>query len=134
MEEKIQRKQPVRQKRKNQESKHKWENNLPAVKSCRGPPASRAREEEVSSEGLHSKKRARASQRQKQKWRIRRQDKYTYLITFLKFPATPEKPRFGRGTSNKSSSTTSKEGIGRASRTEADTTVTEGAQGDCFRL
>jgi len=56
VEEKLQRKQPVRQKRKNQESKHKRENNLPAVKSCRGPPASRAREEEVSSEGLHSKK------------------------------------------------------------------------------
>ena len=55
MEEKLQRKQPVRQKRKNQESKHKRENNLPAVESCRGPPASRAREE-VSSEGLHSKK------------------------------------------------------------------------------
>jgi len=56
VEEKLQRKQPVRQKRKNQESKHKRENNLPAVKSYRGPPASRAREEEVSSEGLHSKK------------------------------------------------------------------------------
>ena len=133
MEEKLQRKQPVRQKTKNQESKHKWENNLPAVKSCRGPPASRAREEEVSFEGLRSKKEL-GPVRDKQKWQIRRQDKYTYLITFLKFPATPKKPRFGRGTSNKSSSTTSKEGIGRASRTEADTTVTEGAQGAGFRL
>ena len=55
MEEKLQRKQPVRQKRKNQKSKHKWENNLLAVKSCRGPPTLRAREE-VSSEGLHLKK------------------------------------------------------------------------------
>ena len=56
MEEKLQRKQLVKQKRKNQESKHKWDNNLPVIKSCRGPPASRAREEEVSSEGLYSKR------------------------------------------------------------------------------
>ena len=47
---------PSDRKEKNQESKHKRENNLPVVESCRGPPASRAREEEVSSEGLHSKK------------------------------------------------------------------------------
>ena len=48
------------------------------------------------------------------------------MIAFLKLPATLEKPRLGSGTSNKSSSTISKEGIGMAPRTEADTTVTEG--------
>ena len=56
------------------------------------------------------------------------------MITFLKLPATLEKPRFRSGTSNKSSSTTSKEGIGMASRTEAEAIVTFGTQGAHARL
>jgi len=56
------------------------------------------------------------------------------LIALLKLLATPEKPRLGSGTSNKSSSTTSKEGTGIASRTEAEATVTLGTQGAHARL
>ena len=56
------------------------------------------------------------------------------MIAFLKLPAIPEKPRFRSGTLNKSFSTTSKEGTGIASRTEAEATVTLGTQGAHARL
>jgi len=56
------------------------------------------------------------------------------LIAFLKLPATSKKPRLRSGTSNKSSATTSKEGTGIASGTEAEATVTFEAQGASSRL
>ena len=55
-------------------------------------------------------------------------------MTFLKSPATSEKMKSGSGTENKSSSTTSKEGIGMASGTEAEAIVTFGTQGARARL
>ena len=55
-------------------------------------------------------------------------------MTFLKSPATFEKMKSGSGTENKSSSTTSKEGIGMASGTEAEAIVTFGTQGARARL
>jgi hypothetical protein len=58
----------------------------------------------------------------------------TYLMTFLKSPDTSEKMKSGSGTENKSSSTTSKEGIGMASGTEAEAIVTFGTQGARARL
>ena len=55
-------------------------------------------------------------------------------MTFLKSPATSEKMKSASGTENKSSSTTSKEGIGMASGTEAEVIVTFGTQGARARL
>jgi len=55
-------------------------------------------------------------------------------MTFLKSPATSKKMKSGSGTENKSSSTTSKEGIGMASGTEAEAIVTFGTQGARARL
>jgi len=55
-------------------------------------------------------------------------------MTFLKSPATSKKMKSGSGTENKPSSTTSKEGIGMASMTEAEAIVTFGTQGARARL